>query len=75
MSSDLERRFHKEMLGIYREAAKLGDRPSYFLQMVGFAPAPGMSALWGKANARELPSGCLLITSKTHQKRTKSVIF
>ncbi len=35
MSSDLERRFHNEMLGIYREAAKLGYRASYFHQMVG----------------------------------------
>ena len=35
MSGNLERRFHNEMLEIYREAAKLGYRPSYFLQMVG----------------------------------------
>ena len=39
---DIERRFHEEMLGIYREATGIGYYPSYFLQMV--AEQGGLSA-------------------------------
>jgi hypothetical protein len=32
--SDLEKRFHKAMIGIYEEAKKNGYTPSYFLRMI-----------------------------------------
>ena len=57
---DIERRFHEEMVGIYREATEFGYYPNYFIQMVvdqgglsaakqllnSSTPASGFVGLW-----------------------------
>ncbi len=51
----IERRFHQEMLRIYREAAEFGYYPSYFLQMV--IDQGGVSAAKQLLNSNKPQSG------------------
>ena len=51
----IENRFHQEMLRIYRETAKFGYYPRYFLQMVG--DLGGVYAAKRLLSSRDLQSG------------------
>ena len=68
---DIERRFHQEMVRIYREATEFGYYPNYFLRMVvdqgGLAaakqllssgdPSSGFVRLWQEQRLRSLSGG------------------